>query len=316
MANLTSFKLFYPSPDEPSITQLLDFFESAPHLLNIQIHLVTSASDAQNDRLVPLPCLKRMKVVGVEPSSFLLKHLLIPAGAKLTTLVTHSALIEDHLPRSLDNLQNLSNFTRISLCLGGPRPHVRFAGPDGQISIALIAIPGHTIRLALESLTQFDTSTAERLDIGYGARTSIDTPYQALLPMKNLRTLTLFRFSYLHTFMGALHPGTSSSKVVICPKLEELVLVPRSDSEVFDIESVTKMAAARATGGAKLRTVRIADTRKKLGPWTASELRKHVSHVECGPDVGGINDDSGDSDGDDSVEDGDHNDSGESDEGD
>ena len=59
------------------------------------------------------------------------------------------------------------------------------------------------------------------------------------------------------------------------------------------------MAAARASRGAKLGTVRFANDKGMLDPGGVLELRKHVLHVESGPwfDVSG--DDSSDSDGED-----------------
>ena len=308
MLNLTSFALFYPSPEEPSITQLLDFFESTPRLLDIRLHLTTSTLGAKNDRLVSLPCLKSMVIIGETPPSTLLNHLLIPAGAKLTTRATfRDSMIEDHLPSSLDNLKNLSNFTRIRLCIGGPSPYMRFIGPNGRVSIIPIVPPADTICLAVDSLGQFNTSETERLDIDYCYLSSTELPYRALLPMKNLRTLTLSRFIH-QCALVALHPDLYSSKDAVCPKLEELVLVLGPDGEGFDIKGVIEIAAARASRGAKLSTVRIIVGRGKLDPRGVLELRKHVSHVEHGPDVGDSDDGDSDEDSDDSDEDSDDSD--------
>jgi len=311
MVNLTSFALFYPSLEEPSITHLLDFFESAPHLLDIRLHLTASSSGAQDDRLVPLPCLKRMEIIGETPSSPLLDHLLIPAGAKLITRGTfHNSTIEDYLPRSLDNLKNLSNPARIRLCVGGPRQYMRLTGPNGQFYLILAAPSVDTICLTVDSLAQFETSETERLDLDHYNSLSPEPPYQALLPMKNLRTLTLSRFTYSFAFTWALHPNMYPSNDVICPKLEELVLVLGTGGEEFYIEGLIEMAAARASRGAKLSTVRIV-VQGELDPRSVLELRKYVSHVEHGPDVGDTSDDSDDSD--DSDSDGDSDDNNDSD---
>jgi len=311
MVNLTSFALFYPSPEEPSITHLLDFFEGAPHLLDIRLHLTASSTGAQDDRLVPLPCLKRMAIIGETPSSPLLDHLLIPAGAKLITRGTfHDSTIEDHLPRSLDNLKNLSNFTTIRLSVGGPRPYVRLTGPNGQFYIVPVAPPVSTNHLTVDSLAQFDTSGIERFDLDHHNSMYSEALYQALLPMKNLRTLTLSRFTYQTSVTWALHPNMCPSNDVICPKLEELVLV-FATGRVFYLEGLIETAATRASRGAKLSTVRIV-VQGELDPRSVLELRKYVSHVEHGPDVGGTTDDSDDSD--DSDSDGDSDDSDDSDE--
>ena len=309
MVNLTSFMLSHPPPGGPSIVQLLDFFESAPRLLDIQLHPTTWTSGAPDGRLVSLPCLKKMGIIGEEPSSLLLNHLLIPVGARLTTQIApRGSLIEDHLPRSLNNLKNLSNFTRIRLCVGGPHPHMRFTGPNGQVAMFPVASPVDPARLELESLVQFDTSEAERLDIDHDVLSSIDLLYQALLPMKNLRTLTLSKFSYVYATIHFLHLNLNLSRVVVCPKLVELILVPHTNGEGLDIRSVVDMAAARAARGAKLSTVRIVAGQEELDPRGVSELRKYVSHVEYGLDVGDLSDNSDsdeDEDSDDSDEDSD-----------
>ena len=133
MANLTQFLL----ADTLSVStrQLLDFFESAPHLREVDLSSATATSGAQDGRLVSLACLRRMHIDG-GPSPILLDHTLIPVGAELITQVNlPHILIENHLPRSLDNLRNLSDFTTIRLSLygGGSYPYIQFSEPNGQV---------------------------------------------------------------------------------------------------------------------------------------------------------------------------------------
>ena len=106
--------------------------------------------------------------------------------------------------------------------------------------------------LVLQSLTQLDTSKIEKLVIEKGESLPTDSLYQALLPMKALRTLTLSKFKHSYPFIQALHPSTRLSEVVVFPKLEEIILVPRSDGEGFDIGGVIEVAAARVSRGKKL----------------------------------------------------------------
>ena len=103
--------------------------------------------------------------------------------------------------------------------------------------------------------------------------------------MKDLRTLVFLKCKSLHTFIHALQPGPDSSDAVVCPQLEELGLVLCTDGEIFNITSVVEMAAARASRGAKLRTIRIFDGKGEAGR-DLSELRKYVWNVECGPGNG------------------------------
>jgi hypothetical protein len=64
MANLTSFTLIYTSPGEVTVGQLLDFFESAPHLRKVELDFTPLTSGAQNGLLVSLACLERMTIIG------------------------------------------------------------------------------------------------------------------------------------------------------------------------------------------------------------------------------------------------------------
>lgn len=142
----------------------------------------------------------------------------------------------------------------------------------------------NSAELVLESLARFDTSTAKQLEISYRDPPSKDLLYQALLPMKNLRTLTIPQRKYLHPLIRALDPEVNSSNVLTCPKLEELHLC-FGRKGVFYIETVVGMAVARASRGAKLRSVRVVNP-EKFAPLDLSELRKHVSEVEY--DVEGV----------------------------
>ena len=260
MVNLTSFTLYYTPPGVVSVKRLLDFFENAPYLEEVGLYFVTLTAGAQNSRLVSLAFLKSMRIEDDNPASVLLDHLLIPVGAKLKIQADMlSPLIGVHLPRSLDNLRNLTNFTTIQLHPDGPSPGMKFSGPNGQVDIILTT--GSPTSLLLESLGEFNTSNTERLGIDNGDLPTGDPLYRALIPMKALRTLSLSRCRNLDIFIRALQPAISSSEVVVCPKLEQLVFVLHSFETMSSITSVVEMAEARASRGEKLRNVRIVDGR-------------------------------------------------------
>jgi len=190
-----------------------------------------------------------------------------------------SSLIGEHLPRSLDNLKNFSDFTTIELHPDEYYPGMKFSGPNGQVNMALGTSRSGSTELTLKSLAELDTSKTERLEIDGGGFPSKESLYQALLPMKDLRTLTLSECRSPHILIRALQPVMNSSEVMVCPKLEELVFVHDSRGKVHHITGIIEMAAARASKGRKLRTVRIVG-----GCLTAnidvSELREHVWNVE------------------------------------
>ena len=189
-------------------------------------------------------------------------YLVIPVGAKLISRSgSDTFIIEEHTPKSLDNLKNLSSVAEINLHLDGIHPRfIRLSGPDGQLCIMNMYI--HiTPSQALESLARFDTSKTKLLRIDSNSDPlSRDPPYRAPLPMKNLRTLVLSRSTgLLCAFMDVLNPNTSPSKEVVCPLLQELTFVRRPQrglggrgEEKFDIQTMIEIAAARASTGAKL----------------------------------------------------------------
>jgi hypothetical protein len=296
MVNLTSLLLAHVWVGKGSVKPLLDFLESAPRLRKVVL-LVTPTYGAQSGRLVSLPCLERMKITGGDSAPLLLNHLLIPVGADLKIEVDlPDPPIKDHPPRFLDNLRNLTNFTGVHLHIyRNHHTRMRFNGPNGTVGMIPRSPRIDRTCLALESLDLFDTSTVEQLKIDSYQCPPSDRFYRALLPMKHLRTLTLHHCASPHTFVHALHPIMSSSGAVVCLELEELVIVLDSDRGTFDMKDVIRVAAARASRGAKLKSIRIIG-RDQPAQAGVSELEKHVLDVACGPEVDEANGDGDDTD--------------------
>ena len=275
MVNLTNFVLGYVLEPRVTIGQLLDFFESAPRLLDVELFFSTPAFGAQNGRLVSLAHLKKLHIYGFHPPSLLLDHLLIPVGAKMTTnLDLPGPQIEDHLPRSLDNLRNLSNFTKICLRFEHWVSMI-FTGPNGQVCMASMCPRPDATRLVPRSLALFDTSKTKRLEIIKGHLS--EDLRRALLSIRNLQVLTLSLCKDLHSFILALSPDPSPIIPIPCAKLAGLVF---RTEERFDIETMVDVAAARALAGAPFKSVRIIH-RGELSPEEeVMELRKYVLDVE------------------------------------
>jgi hypothetical protein len=274
MANLTSFTLCRTSPGGATVRQILDFFKSAPLLREVNFYSATPTSSDRDCKLVSLACLKRMRITGGGSASLLLDHLLIPIGTRMTIVTDFpNSSIDDNPPSFLHNLRNLPNFTEIESCNGpGPCSYMDFSGPNGKVRM----YANDRIRLVLESLNHFDTSKTEYLQIAGGKSLSSDPPYRTLLPMKHLRALTLYQFKGSHIFIRALHP----SGVVVCPKLEDLWI--QLYEETLDLKDVIGMAVARASRGAKLKSITI--HQDNYVRTDVLELRKHVLHVDCGPE--------------------------------
>ena len=291
MVNLTSFSLASMAPGEISVTQLLDFFESAPRLRVVDLHVVQPTPGAQSGRLMSLTCLKSMRISDCGSFSVLLDHLLIPVGAELALRAdVIDSMIGDFLPRSLDNLRNLSDFTTVKLYLNNSYLRMVLSGPNGRVSLALTDSRANETSLMLESLAQLDTSKTERFRIENSKPLSRDLVHRALLPMKDLRAFVLCECSSPHIFIRALHPSTRSSEVLVCPNLEELFL-HNSGEEAFNMDDVIGMAEARASRGRKLRVVGVVGGVNEPDPEDVLELGKHVGRVEYNIQPGVIGDD-------------------------
>jgi hypothetical protein len=116
--------------------------------------------------------------------------------------------------------------------------------------------------------------------------------FQVLQPMVNLDTLILSRCPNLQPLFLALNPHISSSNVLVCPRLEKLVVCIDGDDESH-VRSMIDMAAARARRGVGLKSIRIVGQEELE---SMAELRNHVSHVEYFFTAIGIVDEIDDSD--------------------
>ena len=136
----------------------------------------------------------------------------------------------------------------------------------------------------LHDLTKFPISTTERLAITQCealARPGADESgaYQALFMMNNLHTLALIDYLNL-SFILALNPDKNTSNIVVCPKLEDLVLFFQGLQEESCIDELLEMAKGRASRGAKLSTIVIICPRELIPTEKVSDLRRYVSCVE------------------------------------
>jgi len=192
----------------------------------------------------------------------------------------------------LNNFRNLPNFTAIQL----HGSYMGFAGLNGEVCMTPITSQTKKSCLSLKHLAQLDTSKTEWLEIQCSEFPPSGHLHRMLLPMKTLRTITLYQCKPLHSFIIALDPTMSPSGAVVCPKLEELVIEHKG---VVDIKDVIGMAAARASGGAKLRSLRVVSccgTVSRRLNVLELELEKHVLDVEYRREVDGAGNDGGDSD--------------------
>ena len=139
----------------------------------------------------------------------------------------------------------------------------------------------------MQFLNQFNISRVQRLAItqcGYWlsdpAQIVRSTLYQTLHRMKDLRTLMLTECGEL-PFIHALNPDKNPYKVILCPRLEEIIF----HTYLWDpslVEELVGVAEGRALRDAKLSAIKIvSDNADALAEEGFLSLRKHVKRVEC-----------------------------------
>jgi len=284
--------------DEPyDVTQLLDFFESAPLLHTIELeNSIPDSSDAPPHRIVTLPHLKALTIEADPPHSILLNHLCIPTGASLVLRFYFSNQISpllDCLSESSTNLKNLSHITTINLRFDSEKKAVRLSGPSGSLRLSAYwqsrETGSHTAdHRILHSLDRPPLSTTQRLVISkyrhpYQAKGS--QIFQCLSSMNSLRILVLAECDNL-PFLHALNPEENvQSTSVPCPDLKELVLYIGFQDQ-FHIEHLISMVKNRASRGAKLSSITIMGLDEPAPGGQVFKLEEHVTHVTY--KVGGV----------------------------
>ena len=279
MSKLTSFSFSLSSTSGPtiSIENFLDFFESSPHLVEVKLFFGIMIPARQGERFVGLKRLKRLSISGSQPPRLLLDHLIVPIGANVSTKFGSSGpRIEDHLPRSLDNLRNFSHFTKIRLRYE-ILISVRFTGPNGQVSIASSSPCSFAQNTVPRSLAQLDTSKTRCLEIVNGGLTP--ELREAIASLTNLHTLILSKCTDYRNFLYRLSD-------LACPKLEELV-IRTSGWERFDMTLMICVADKRASEGTPLRLVKLFFGGNPVAVEEVVSLRELVGEVEISVEAHG-----------------------------
>jgi len=296
LKNLVVFNLSNVPGHEVPLTNLLDFFESAPRLHDIRIQdSALSAPDNSNvppKRIVSLPNLKKLETIACTPDSALLAHLSIPPGASVVLKFTRRAYspIAPQIPAALYNIHNLSHITTVNMCFSLGYSAVQLNGPSGQLYTCGKVNRGDAAMLIeatqlLMFLDRFDTSRCQQLGIKeYRFTPQPLTPivkssaYRLLCSMGDLRTLTLIEPNNLR-FILALNPDKNPDGIVPCPELEKITLYI-APLHKFSATELLSMAKERESRDARLSTITIINRGAAEPSPEMSELRKHVLRVE------------------------------------
>ena len=292
LSNLTTFNLSRVPEDQITVTQLLDFFESSAHLRHILLRdSIPNSSDALTERVVSLPHLKELGIIAQPRHSILLNHLSLPVGASLRLEFAFSGRgspVPSYLPNSPHNLHNVSHITTTNFHFGLKQRSVRFNGPSGEFYMVGSWTRGvdnpHAGTFLQVLHDEFDVSRNRCLAISQYAfqprLAQIETwgIYTTIQSMEDLRTLTLTRCNNL-PFILTLNPDKTTSKIVLCPKLKEIILyIKRPDQ--FHVNELLSMAKERALRGMKLPAITIISTEALAPTKEVFQLRKYVLRVE------------------------------------
>jgi hypothetical protein len=293
LANLRVVKLRGSSY---GVTQILDFFESAPFLHTISLGLPElPSSDAPLERIVPLRHLKDFTIDTETDPLTLLHHLHIPVGSSLNVdFILYDEYEEsplpDYLSRRSTNFSNLSDATAINLNHDyTSTTKIQLSGPSGRLCLSMrwrVAAP-YTVELQSYRFLDPFLSTTRRLTIledrmVEGKLIEIeDCPIsQTLSSADNIRTLVLYLEDCdSYVYIRALDPEQNPSNVVPCPNMEELVFYLRY-TFMLNVNHLVSLAKNRASRGARISSVTIVDVKDSGEEPNLSRLREYVTHVK------------------------------------
>ena len=292
LANLRVVDL-KPHSHRYKTTQILDFFESAPFLHTVLLQFPMPCSfDAPPKRVVRLHHLKLLTINAPPPHSTLLHHLHIPIGASLISEFCFSGNeppIPDYLPERSHNFDNLSHITAINFLFYSQQKFLQFGGPSGNLRVLatwkhIQDPPSYTIdRQILHSLGHPLLSTIKTLVVSkykHARQGEVEECpiLQTLSSTNDLRILTLINCNNL-PFILALNPEQNPSNLVLCPKMEDLVIYVQYLS-LFDVELLVRAVRNRALRGVKLSSIKLVGLRGDGEREEVTKLREHVARVE------------------------------------
>lgn len=196
--------------------------------------------------------------------------------------------IQDYLPRYLNNFSNISPIASINLTfsfgaamqLNDTNGHFHVAGIQTYSDLTIAMVDTQVLR----SLCEFPISMVKMLTIKWYTNTTCPEAsrpgdYLTLVLMTNLHTLMLN--NYINpSLIVALNPNHNTSKKVLCPKSEELILDVQMCNE-YCMDELLEMVKEQASMHAVLLVIVII-SQQELIPMEKkiSRFVRHVSHVE------------------------------------
>ena len=298
--NLTHLSLQYTTHGEPAMDDLLRFLEQTPLLENLVMVAAGPLSDDPGshddlDKIVHLPRLSQLELIGRSARSGIICHLSLPVGADVTlradVLSSQGGITELFLPSSLEHIPMARNVTAINFSINtSDMCSLRYIGPNGTILIT--ASNAEAIEdiedglFSLEAILSFQPiSTAEVKKIlidgfqgYYNQNEPPDAPYFiAFRTMENLRSITLVDCSS-QLFIAILQ---TAEPEIIFPSLRKLTIyLSREDS--FSAAKLESLLATRKGRNIPLDALILIaeDEHERIPDNVLGKFRRYVDEVE------------------------------------
>ena len=298
--NLTHLSLQYTAHGEPGMADLLIFLEQTPLLESLAMVAAGPLSDDAGshddlDKIVHLPRLKQLELVGRSARSGIIFHLSLPVGADVTLRAdvapSQDGITEHFLPSSVEHIPMARNVTAINFSITtSDLCSLRYIGPNGTILIT--ASNAEAIEDVEDSLFSYEAirsfqpismTEVEKILIdgfqGYDNQLEAsEAPYLvAFRTMEHLHSITLVDCSS-QLFIAILQIAEPE---IIFPSLRKLTMY-LSHEDSFSAAKLEGLLATRKERGFPLDAlILIAEDDHECIPENVlGKFRRYASEVE------------------------------------
>lgn len=298
--NLTHLSLQYTAHGEPVMADLLQFLEQTPLLENLMMVAAGPLSDDAGshddlDKVVRLPRLNQLELVGRSARSGIIAHLSLPVGVDVTlradVISSQDGITEHFLPPSLEHIPMARNITAVNFSITtSDICSLRYIGPNGTIYIT--ASNAEAIEdiedggFSYEAIRSFQPISATEVEKilfdgfqGYVNQHEVsEAPhFLAFRTMQNLRSITLVDCSsqLFTTVLQITEPE------IICPSLRKLTIY-LSPEDTFSATKLEGLLATRKERGVSLDALILIaeDEHERIPDNVLGKFRRYVDEVE------------------------------------
>lgn len=299
--NLTHLNLQYTAHGEPVMADLLEFLEQTPLLENlVMVAAGPLSDDAESqddlDKVVHLPRLNQLELVGRSARSGIISYLSLPVGVDVTLRADVTSgkdgITEHFLPSSLEHIPMARNVTAINFSITTSEIcSLRYIGPNGTIYITASNVEANEDveggSFSYEAIRSFQPITATEVEKilfdgfqGYVSQDEIpEAPhFLAFRTMKNLRSITLVDCS-TQLFIAVLQ---ATEPEITCPSLRKLTIY-LSAEDSFSFTKLEGLLAIRKGCGVPLDSlILIAEhEHERIPDNIIGRFRRYVDDVEA-----------------------------------